>query len=149
MKVAETVDRRAGALALGLIRTGFFLPLLVCTYLALIPDTPDNAVFRLGDVLLHAAAFTYLTFALCLMLIADSREAFPAPAVRVFLLMLGYGIFLEVAQGFIPERSAELKDLVVDTFGIVLGLMLAALLARPAVRLVRFLTIRAVTLLDR
>lgn len=94
----------------------FWIPLAGCTWLALTP-TPPDAVFRVGDVVLHALAFSYLTFALGL--------AFPAlDRVRVAAWLLVYGLLLEVAQSFEPERSAELKDLLVDGVGIGLGLML-------------------------
>ena len=109
----------AERLAILIWRLGFFVPLLFCTYLALVPVPPDNAVFRLSDVILHAAAFTYLTFAFVLM---DTGPRFDRSlALRATLVMLAYGVFLEVVQSFIPQRTAELKDLgvglAVDAFG--------------------------------
>lgn len=126
-------------LAVGLFHLAFWLPLLLCTWLALIPQPPDNPVFHLGDVVLHGAAFTYLTFSLMLVETAIGRRSFIAMATRVFIAMLGYGIFLELAQSFIPERTAELKDLGVDVVGILIGLALAAGLARPVERLLRLI----------
>ena len=94
--------------------TGFWLPLAVCTWLALAPSPPD-AVFRVSDIVLHALAFSYLTFALGL--------AHPAARPPTLVLcMLGYGIFIEVVQSFEVERNAELKDLLVDGIGILAGL---------------------------
>ena len=119
----------AERLAILIWRLGFFVPLLFCTYLALVPVPPDNAVFRLSDVILHAAAFSYLTFAFVLM---DTGPRFNRSlALRATLVMLAYGVFLEVVQSFIPQRTAELKDLGVDLLGIGVGLLLAALLGRP------------------
>lgn len=112
-----------------LFGAGFWIPLAVCTYLALVPDPPDLPVFRLGDVVLHAAAFSYLTLALTLM--RHGRDRPGRIYVGAFVGMLGYGIFLEVVQSMIPERSAELKDLLVDLVGIGFGLVLAHLAARP------------------
>ncbi len=137
----SSVDR----LAVLTCRLGFWLPLVVCTYLALVPEPPDNPVFRLGDVILHAAAFTYLTFAFLLVDTARFPDSVRQPgigldraiALRALLAMLGYGIFLEVMQSLIPERSAELKDLAVDLLGIALGLLLAALLARSVASLLQ------------
>lgn len=137
---------------LGLVRTGFYLPLVVCTYLALIPEPPQNAVFQVSDIILHAFAFTYLTFALCLMRLAAQPQnaTLGWPLVRnVFLVMLGYGVFLEAVQGFIPARTAELKDLGVDALGIGFGLLLAALLAAPVIRVIRLLSRRIGTGSDR
>lgn len=119
----------AQRLAVLLWRLGFFVPLLICTYLALVPDPPDNPVFRVSDVILHAAAFSYLTVAFVLM--HEGVQLHRALAIRSTLVMLGYGIFLEGVQWFVPERSAELKDLGVDLLGILVGLLLAGLLARP------------------
>ena len=128
---------------LGLLRTGFYLPLVVCTYLALIPEPPQNAVFQVSDIILHTLAFTYLTFALCLMRLAAQPDTATLgwPLARnVFLVMLGYGVFLELVQGIIPARTAELKDLGVDALGIGFGLLLAALLAPPVFRVIRLVS---------
>jgi len=117
-------------LALILFQSAFWIPLLVCTYLALVPEPPDNPVFRVSDVILHGAAFTYLSLALVLALFGTTM-ARQSIYVRTFVCMLGYGIFLELVQSLVPERSAEFKDLFVDVVGIVIGLMLAAVLAGP------------------
>jgi VanZ family protein len=110
---AERVSR-------ALFLLGFWPPLLICTWLALTPSPPE-AVFRLGDVVLHAFAFTYLTFTLGL---AHSGLA----AWRVAVWMLAYGALIEVLQGLGPTRSPELKDLLVDAVGISVGLGLLWLL---------------------
>jgi VanZ family protein len=127
----------AQRLAVLIWRLGFFVPLLICTYLALVPEPPDNPVFRVSDVLLHAAAFSYLTFAFVLM--DQGVQLNRALAIRAALIMLGYGIFLEGVQWFVPQRSAELKDLGVDLLGILVGLLLAMLLARPVKKLLNLL----------
>jgi len=98
----------------------FWLPLLVCTWLALTPS-PPAAVFRVSDVLLHGLAFSYLTFALGL---AHNRLG----TATIALWMLGYGLLIEVLQSFQPERVAELKDLLVDAAGVAVGLGLLWLL---------------------
>lgn len=140
----------AGRLTTLTLRLGFWLPLLACTWLALVPEPPDNPVFRLSDVILHAAAFTYLTFAFVLMSTppAETMQVSlrslltRSQALRALLAMLAYGLFLELAQSFIPERTAELKDLWVDLVGIGIGLLAAWLLARPAASLVYLLLSR-------
>jgi hypothetical protein len=92
---------------------GFWLPLAVCTWLAFTPSPPE-AVFRVSDVVLHGAAFAYLSFSMGLAHDLSMR--------RVALWMLGYGAVIELLQSLIPERSAELKDLLVDGAGIAVGL---------------------------
>lgn len=127
----ESSNGAPGHLVSGLFHLSFWVPLAVCTWLALIPEPPDNPVFRLGDVILHGAAFTYLTFALMLVQTAGKRREIRSMALVAFAALLGYGLFLEFVQSFIPERTAELKDILVDTAGIVVGLALAVPLARP------------------
>jgi VanZ family protein len=98
---------------------GFWIPLAVVSWLAFTPSPPE-AVSRVSDVILHAMAFTYLTFALGLA--HDQRP------LRIAVLMLGYGVLIEVVQSLIPERSAELKDVLVDAAGIVVGIVALRLL---------------------
>jgi VanZ family protein len=110
-------------------RIGFWLPLALCTWLALTPSPPD-AVFRVSDVVLHALAFSYLTFALGL---AHGGLRY----LLVAVLMLLYGVFIEVAQSFQPARSPEVKDLLVDVAGIALGLVALLVLGDWSRRILR------------
>jgi VanZ family protein len=114
---------RAAALCCSI---AFWLPLAGCTWLALTPSPPD-AVFRVSDVVLHALAFAYLTFALGL---AHRRLRWWSLAAW----MLAYGAFIELAQSFEPARSPELKDLAVDLLGIAAGLAALALVGAWARR---------------
>lgn len=107
-------DRAAGLC----LSAAFWLPLAVCTWLALTPSPPQS-VFRVGDVILHALAFAYLTTALGL---AHRRLRWWALAGW----MLAYGAAIELAQSFEPARSPELKDLAVDGLGIAAGLVVLA-----------------------
>lgn len=115
-------------LALGLA-VGFWFPLTICTYLAFDPSPPE-AVFRINDIVLHAFAFSYLTFALGL---AHRHRHWLVPAAW----MLGYGMFIEAVQAFEPDRAAEFKDLLVDSAGITVGLMLTRLIGPWARSLAR------------
>ncbi len=104
-----------------LLKLGFWLPLVICTWLALVPDPPEVPVFKVSDVVLHAFAFSYLSFTLAV--------AYPQRSLlQVFCLMFGYGLLIEVVQSFEIARTAELKDLLVDIAGIGFGLLLARLL---------------------
>ncbi len=108
---------------------GFWLPLLACTYLALAPSPPDP-IFRFSDVLLHASAFIYLTFALML--------AYADKALwQTFAWMLAYGVFLELVQSVEPDRSAEFKDIFVDVGGIIVGIGLGRFAADTVRGLIR------------
>jgi VanZ family protein len=98
------------------LQSVFWIPLAICTWLALTPSPPE-AVGHFSDVSLHAFAFTYLTFALGL--------ALPRLRLRwIATWMLAYGIGIEVAQSFEPARVASLKDVLVDAAGIAIGLLL-------------------------
>jgi VanZ family protein len=45
----------------------------------------------------------------------------------IAIMLLLYGLLIEVVQSFVPYRSAELADLVADGAGICVGLLVAAL----------------------
>lgn len=122
---------RAERAARRCLLAGFWIPLGICTWLALTPS-PPQPTFRVSDVVLHALAFSYLTFALGL--------AYPN-ARRLTLVgwLIGYGVFIEAVQSFESARSAELKDLLVDGAGIGFGLLLLKLLGDWSRRTVRSL----------
>jgi VanZ family protein len=105
-----------------LLKIGFWIPLVICTWLALAPEPPEIPVFKVSDVLQHAFAFTYLSFAL--MLAYERRSP-----LQTLLLLLLYGLAIELVQSLEVERNAELKDLGVDLVGICLGVWLARTLA--------------------
>jgi VanZ family protein len=69
-----------------------------------------------GDKLQHLVAFAALGLV--------ARLALQRAPVAG-LAMLGFGIFIEAVQHFIPTRSASLGDVVADAAGVVLGLLLA------------------------
>jgi VanZ family protein len=122
---------RAERAARRCLHAGFWIPLAVCTWLALTPS-PPQPTFRVSDVVLHALAFSYLTFALGL--------AYPnARRLTLAGWLIGYGLFIEVVQSFESTRSAELKDLLVDGVGIGVGLLLLKLLGDWSRRTVRSL----------
>jgi hypothetical protein len=97
-----------------LLRAGFWIPLALCTLLALLP-APPQAPFAMSDVFQHGIAFVYLTFVLLLVYPLLSARA-------VVVLMLAYGAAIEGIQALIPERSPEWSDLGIDLFGVLLGL---------------------------
>lgn len=119
----NSVSEHASAAFTGrLLKLALYLSLGVGCYLAFVPTLPDMSVFTLSDIILHAGGFAYLTFALML--------AYPeATPLRAAAWMFSYGVFIEIVQYFVPERSAELKDLLMDATGFVLGLLVARALA--------------------
>ena len=93
-------------------RICFWLPLGMCTYLAL---TPDPGLDAGGAPLNHVLAFSYLTPALWL---AHFDRSGWRP---VILWMLAYGVGLELVQGMLPWRAAEVRDVGMDVAGILIG----------------------------
>ena len=98
-----------------LIVFGFWIPFTFTTYAAFAPNGVPMP-FAVSDIVLHACAFTYLTAALWFAHHSVDRGWKPA------LWMMAYGVAIEAIQSFEPTRDAEIKDLVVDAVGILLGL---------------------------
>ena len=99
------------------------MPLVICTYLALMPGPYLDGI-QLPDVVLHVLAFTYLMAALVLAHFDTDRN----PLTLTFRIlwipatwMFFYSVALEVAQAFTPDRRAEILDLLWDTIGIGVG----------------------------
>ena len=110
-----------------LILIGFWIPFAFTTYAAFAPQGVPLP-FQVSDIILHALAFTYLTAALWLAYHANEREGW-----RPALWMMAYGVAIEAIQAFEPTRSAEIKDLVVDAFGIGMGILLYRILVSKLV----------------
>lgn len=107
----------SGALA----RTGWraLLTLLVLgtCWLAFSPAPPPQ-IDTGWDKLNHWIAFSSMAFSACF--------AFPQTRARyrkVALALLAFGIFIELVQLEIPNRSAEVLDVVADAIGIMGGLL--------------------------
>lgn len=98
----------------------FWLALAFATYSAFVPQG-FMATPKVSDVALHGVAFAVLTLLLQLAYLARSP-------LRTVLLMALYGVFIELVQLQLPSRQAELKDLLVDGMGILIGLLLFRLL---------------------
>jgi len=103
------------AIQIGLRRIAFWVPLVVCTWLAL-GDDVAKSVTSDQDVPLHLFAFVYLSAAL-------SLAHMQARWGWVVFAMIGYGGALELVQYWLPHRDAEWKDFAVDVVGIVIGLV--------------------------
>ena len=98
-----------------LIVFGFWFPFAVASYAAFAPGGVPMP-FQISDIVLHAFAFTYLTAALWFAHYSNHLGWNPA------VWMMAYGTSIELIQSFEATRSAEIKDLIVDAIGILLGL---------------------------
>lgn len=93
-----------------LARAGLYAALVAISVLALIPQH-DVPVSSGWDKLDHWTAF----FTLSLL----AAHAYPRrPFWLIALALVGYGVAIEVAQFFTPDRSADAMDVVADSIGI-------------------------------
>lgn len=99
---------------------------IAITWLALVPDPPQG-VSTGWDKTNHLLAFAALAFT---GVWAQWRQ--PRQWLVLVLVLLGYGCGIEVAQGFLPPRSADASDVLADGLGIALGLLAAWPLVRWA-----------------
>jgi hypothetical protein len=117
-------------LILLLLRPMLLLALVLGTGMALM-DGSDAITGGINDKLLHFAGFAALAFLVDYSL-PGSRSAYWRWQLP---LLLFYGGLIEIVQGFLPHRSADLLDLLANAAGLIAygGLRpLLALIWRPA-----------------
>lgn len=126
------IEQRAGVRRLAatlltqpwLWRAALLLLLPLISYLALSPKPPQS--IDLGwEKLNHCAAFAALMFASVLAMPSGRRSW-----ALGFGAMLLYGVAIEIAQSFVPMRSADWRDLLADALGALLGLTVLQALRR-------------------
>lgn len=100
------------------------LLLAVVCGLAFSPGMPHLPI-ESADKWQHIAAFAALAACAALAWPAGQRYS-----LRIAAAMLGFGLFIEAVQHFIPSRSSEWMDVLADGTGIALGLLLVALARR-------------------
>jgi len=105
----------------GLCRAGFALGVVTVAVLSLLPQDVMPKV-ELSDKVGHFIAYAAIAAAGLL----GWRTAAAPVAIASILL----GGALEIAQMFVPGRSAELLDFVVDAGGVAAGMLLAGFLLR-------------------
>lgn len=81
-------------------------------YFALAPSHGGEDWFPQADKLRHAAAFAFLW-------LLGSRAGLRP--LNLGLLLLAYGVGIELAQSFTPDREASALDVMADVAGIALG----------------------------
>lgn len=93
--------------------------LVVITWLALVPN-PPRGVSTGWDKSNHALAFAALAFTAVWALWRR-----PGQWLLLAAALLAYGGAIEIAQSFLPPRSGEWLDLLADSMGIAIGLLIA------------------------
>lgn len=104
-------------------------------YMSLLPDVEMPGDFPDVDKVYHLAGYAWLAFLPCF--------AFARKRVGLFasLSMILVGCALEYAQGFVPGRMASLGDMIANTAGVALGVVVGRILRYrliPAFRRVVF-----------
>ena len=94
----------------------FWLALFGSYALAVLPQDNQPIVTPFSDKGNHFLAFATLT----ILILYGYRVSY----LKAFILMLAYGIWIEITQLFLVDRYAEVMDVVADVVGIVLGIVL-------------------------
>lgn len=89
------------------------------TWLALVPD-PPKTLSTGWDKSNHLLAFGSLAFTSVWALWPRPRQWW-----LIVVALLAYGVGIEIAQHFLPPRSADAQDVLADAVGITLGLLVA------------------------
>lgn len=97
----------------------WLLMAVTCAF-AFAPNAP-GLNFDNSDKVQHMLAFG--SVAVCALLSGDARGR---SVVLVLAAMLGFGVFIEVVQAFLPSRTADWKDVVADMLGAGLGVLAVA-----------------------
>jgi len=113
-----------GALAVQVWRGLALLLVAAILYLALSP-APPKTIDTGWDKANHGLAFVTLTLAAYFGWASSSLRL-----VWTWLALLAFGGGIEIAQSFVPPRSAEWADWLADAVGIALGTLIAKLLVR-------------------
>ena len=110
----------------------WFLVLLmgcVVVYTSVMP--PGDGALPMSDKLLHFLAYTGLTMSLLLAAVwapVRGEGRFPTGPLPIMVLGSLFGVAIEVVQGPLPERDAELLDALANAAGAVTALILWLLL---------------------
>ena len=67
-----------------------------------------------NDKLLHIIAFLYLA-------IISILSKFEIDKIYLFILLIFYGLLIEIAQTFLPYRYFEINDLLADLIGVTIA----------------------------
>ncbi|MFW6131078.1 MAG: VanZ family protein [Candidatus Aminicenantaceae bacterium] len=84
----------------------------------------SNNLFEIifSDYCMHSFAFGVFAFLLCLAYHKRSPSSFPF--LKIGIISISFGLFIEIYQLFLPYRSLKLNDFASDIVGVVLALIL-------------------------
>ena len=102
----------------------FIASLLIILVLSLMPDSGGEQFFPGQDKVAHAIAFCWLFVSGWL------GKGRPVKITGLALVLVGYGVLIEILQSFTGYRMAEWGDLLADIIGIVTGVLLRGVAGR-------------------
>lgn len=101
-----------------IFRFFLFSTLIAISILAVVPDySALPPVVSFSDLLNHTIAFITLSFLY--------RIAYNHTVRRIILSLIAYAVMIEIVQLFLPTRFGSLEDILADSVGILVGLVLA------------------------
>lgn len=98
------------------VRFIFFLTILFTSIMSFISLDSSIAKFLIQDKLLHFLAFAVITF-------FAYASNFKIKRIFLFLILILYGLSIEVIQNSLEYRTFELYDLLSDIIGVFVGYM--------------------------
>ena len=98
------------------IRFIFFITVLITSVMSFISIDPSITKFLIQDKLLHFLAFAVITF-------FAYASNFKIKRIFLFLILILYGLSIEVIQNSLEYRTFELYDLLSDIIGVFVGYM--------------------------
>ena len=109
---------------------GLWLPVAVYMtaiyYGALQPQVPSVIAERFTDTMLHAGGYAGLALVTVRATAGGRWPGLTAGAIlAAFAIAVVHGVSVEIAQTFVPSRSAELRDVWNDGAGAAAGLVAA------------------------
>jgi|TARA_B110000459_G_C16271688_1_gene342364 VanZ family protein len=96
------------------IRFVFLLTIVFTSILSFISIDASTAKILIQDKLLHVLAFFVISF------LAYASD-FKIKRIILFVVLILYGLLIEVIQNSLEYRTFELYDLLSDTIGIIFG----------------------------
>jgi VanZ family protein len=104
-------------------RFSFFTALIAISILAFLPDySALPSIVSISDLINHCIAFTVLTLLY--------RFAYTHSPQKTLFFLFSYALFIEFVQAFLPTRCASLEDVMADSVGLLIGMVLSSWIKR-------------------
>lgn len=90
-------------------------------------NAPGDGSLPLSDKLLHYLAYTGLTLSLLLAAVwapVRGEGRFPSAPIPIIVLAFLFGVAIEIVQGPLPDRDAELLDAIANAGGAITALVI-------------------------